>query len=140
MLLQFAALGELFAGAVLAEQVFAALDPELVAPSWLDRRPHELSGGQLQRVALARGLLARPRFLVADEITSGLDAVTQVRVWHLLLERCRSAGIGVLAISHDRPLLEAVADRVVDWPPPSEDTEPGLRRPLEVAQAGKAAR
>ncbi|MGY1848164.1 ABC transporter ATP-binding protein [Blastococcus sp. SYSU DS1021] len=93
----------------------AALDPRLVDPGWLDRRPHEISGGQLQRVALARALLARPRHLVADEITASLDPVTQAAIWRLLLEHCRSAGIGVLAISHDRPLVDAVADRVVDW-------------------------
>jgi peptide/nickel transport system ATP-binding protein len=81
-----------------------------------DAYPHEISGGELQRVNLARALLARPRYLVADEITASLDAVTQVRVWDLLLERCRSAGIGVLAISHDRALLETVARRVIDLP------------------------
>ncbi|MGY1744163.1 ABC transporter ATP-binding protein [Blastococcus sp. SYSU D00695] len=97
----------------------AALDPRLVAPAWLDRRPHEISGGELQRVNLARALLARPRYLVADEITASLDAVTQARIWRLLLEHARAAGIGVLAVAHDRPLLEVVADRVVDWPPPS---------------------
>jgi peptide/nickel transport system ATP-binding protein len=99
----------------------AALDPELVSPNWLDRYPHEISGGELQRVNLARALLARPRFLVADEITSSVDAVTQVRIWTLLLDRCRSAGIGLLAISHDRPLLQTVAARVVDWAPADLD-------------------
>jgi peptide/nickel transport system ATP-binding protein len=99
----------------------AAQDPRLVAPAWLDRYPHEISGGELQRVNLARALLARPRYLVADEITASLDAVTQVRVWDLLLERCRSAGIGVLAISHDRALLETVAGRVIDWEPAALD-------------------
>jgi peptide/nickel transport system ATP-binding protein len=94
-----------------------ALDPELVGPDWLHRYPHEISGGELQRVNLARALLARPRYVVADEITASLDAVTQVRIWDLLLERCRSARIGVVAISHDRPLLEAVAGRIVDWAP-----------------------
>ncbi|MGY1836266.1 ABC transporter ATP-binding protein [Blastococcus sp. SYSU DS0510] len=95
----------------------AALDRRLVAPGWLDRHPHEISGGELQRVNLARALLARPRYLVADEITASLDAVTQVGVWDLLLGHCRAAGIGLLAVSHDRPLLEAVSARVVDWEP-----------------------
>ncbi|MCF6506670.1 ATP-binding cassette domain-containing protein [Blastococcus sp. MG754426] len=95
----------------------AALDRRLVDPAWLDRHPHEISGGELQRVDLARALLARPRYLVADEITASVDAVTQAAIWHLLLEHCRAAGIGLLAISHDRPLLDAVASRVVDWAP-----------------------
>jgi peptide/nickel transport system ATP-binding protein len=88
-------------------------DPALVSPTWLDRYPHELSGGELQRVNLARALLARPAYVVADEITASLDALTQARVWRLLLDRARAGDIGVLAISHDLPLLEAVADRVV---------------------------
>lgn len=100
----------------------AAMDPDLVAPGWLDRYPHEISGGELQRVNLARALLARPRYLVADELTASLDAITQARIWRLLLDRCRTASIGVLAIAHDRPLLEAVADRVIDWEPPSADS------------------
>jgi peptide/nickel transport system ATP-binding protein len=95
----------------------ATVDERLVQPGWLDRRPHEISGGELQRVNLARALLARPRFLVADEISASLDAVTQARVWALLLEHCREAGIGVLAISHDRSLLEVVSDRVLDRTP-----------------------
>jgi peptide/nickel transport system ATP-binding protein len=94
-----------------------ALDPELVRPDWLHRYPHEISGGELQRVNLARALLARPRYVVADEITASLDPLTQVRIWELLLARCSSARIGVVAISHDRPLLEAVAGRIVDWEP-----------------------
>lgn len=95
----------------------AGLDERLVHPSWLDRYPHEISGGELQRVNLARALLVRPRYLVADEISASLDAITQARIWTLLLEHCREAGIGVLAVSHDRPLLETVAGRVLDRSP-----------------------
>jgi peptide/nickel transport system ATP-binding protein len=97
------------------DAAIAALDERLVVPTWLDRFPHEISGGELQRVSLARALLARPRYLVADEISASLDAVTQARIWTLLLEHCREAGIGVLAISHDRPLLDTVAGSVLDW-------------------------
>lgn len=91
-----------------------AIDPELVAPGWLDRFPHEISGGELQRVNLARALLTHPRYLVADEISASLDAVTQARIWHLLLARVRTDGIGLLAISHDDDLLAAVTDRTID--------------------------
>ncbi|MGY2130051.1 ABC transporter ATP-binding protein [Blastococcus sp. SYSU DS0617] len=93
----------------------ADVDERLVHPRWLDRYPHEISGGELQRVNVARALLTRPRYLVADEISASLDAVTQARIWTLLLEHCRESGIGVLAVSHDRPLLETVAHRVLDW-------------------------
>lgn len=91
-----------------------AVDPHLVHPTWFDRFPHEISGGELQRVNLARALLARPRFLVADEISASLDAITQARIWHLLLDQARAHGIGVVAISHDPDLLAAVTDRVID--------------------------
>lgn len=93
----------------------ADVDPVLVKPLWLDRYPHEISGGEMQRVSLARALLSGPRYLVADEISASLDALTQATLWHLLVERARRDRIGVLAISHDLPLLDAVADRVVGW-------------------------
>ncbi|WP_081788345.1 ABC transporter ATP-binding protein [Candidatus Blastococcus massiliensis] len=109
---------------ILAAADAGAADERLVPAAWLDRYPHEISGGELQRVNLARALLARPRYLVADEISASLDAVTQARIWTLLLERCREAGIGVLAVSHDRPLLDAVAGRVLDWTPSPVEERP----------------
>ena len=88
---------------------------ELSIPSGLaERFPHELSGGELQRAAVARALMTGAPYLVADEITAMLDPVTQAQIWHALLHRVRTAGLGILAISHDDDLLAAVADRVVD--------------------------
>lgn len=103
---------------ILAEPM-AEIDREavldgLVDPAWLDRYPHEVSGGQLQRVNLARALLADPQFLIADEITASLDAITQARLWRDLSERTRAGGIGVLVISHDDALLNRLCDRVLD--------------------------
>ncbi|MQW77695.1 ATP-binding cassette domain-containing protein [Nocardioides sp. dk4132] len=92
-------------------------DGGLVDPGWHDRFPHELSGGQLQRVNLARALRAGPTYLVADEISASLDAVNQAVVWHDLMAAARAAGLGVVAISHDASLLERVADRVVEFVP-----------------------
>lgn len=80
--------------------------------SWLDRFPHEISGGELQRVALLRALAPGVRYLVADEITSMLDPVAQVDIWQFLLKRVRQ-GLGILAISHDHALLDRIATRVV---------------------------
>lgn len=85
----------------------------LVEPAWLDRFPHELSGGELQRVNLARALRARPAYLIADEISVSLDAITQARIWRGILARVSAEGLGVVAISHDGDLLDAVADRRV---------------------------
>lgn len=104
-------------GRILAEG--GADDPSLreelsIAPGWLGRFPHELSGGELQRIAVARALLARPAYVVADEISAMLDPLTQAQLWHALLRRVRSGELGVVAVSHDDALLEQVTDRVVD--------------------------
>ncbi|WP_185996275.1 ABC transporter ATP-binding protein [Nocardioides campestrisoli] len=85
----------------------------LVEPHWLDRHPHEISGGELQRVNLARALLTEPAYVLADEISASLDSLTQALLWQHLLTQVRERGLGVLAISHDQPLLDRVADRVV---------------------------
>ncbi len=94
-------------------------DPELfeelgIGAGWLRRFPHELSGGELQRIAVARALVSGAPFLVADEISAMLDPVTQAQLWHALADRARRGELGVLAISHDAALLAAVADRVID--------------------------
>ena len=86
-------------------------DDDLVEAAWLDRFPHELSGGELQRINLARALRASPAYLIADEISVSLDALTQARIWRGILARVSTGGLGVLAISHDDDLLDAVADR-----------------------------
>lgn len=96
-------------GSSLGDPVVAAL----VDARWLARYPHEISGGELQRVSLARALLARPAYLVADEISASLDPLTQAGLWHDLLGVVRERGVGVLAVSHDAALLDEVADRVV---------------------------
>lgn len=89
------------------------LDALSISPAWLRRHPHELSGGELQRVAVARALAARPRYLVADEVSAMLDPITQAQLWAVLRERAARGGLGILAVSHDRDLLDVVADRVV---------------------------
>jgi peptide/nickel transport system ATP-binding protein len=81
--------------------------------SWLGRWPHELSGGELQRVAVARALDPGTRYLIADEITAMLDANTQAQIWQVVLAHARRHRLGVLVISHAGPLLERLCQRVV---------------------------
>ena len=76
------------------------------------RRSGELSGGQAQRVALARGLVTRPEILFADEPTGSLDSLTGERVMNLLVEITREQGTTVILVTHE-PRVAACADREV---------------------------
>lgn len=84
-----------------------------VRPEWLARFPHELSGGELMRLAVARALIAQPRYLIADESTAMLDALTQARLWRALIAEADSRGLGLVVVSHSPALVGRVATRVV---------------------------
>jgi ABC-type glutathione transport system ATPase component len=79
----------------------------------LQRLPHELSGGELQRVVLARALVMEPEFLVLDEPFSALDDLGAMRILRLCQALIRQLGLGVLFISHHPRHVRALADRVV---------------------------
>ena len=81
--------------------------------SFLRVHTHELSGGQLQRIALARALVSRPKLLVADEPTAMLDASEQARLLVVLRERQVEMGLGLVLISHDLAVVRKVTDRMV---------------------------
>ncbi|MFE0748382.1 ATP-binding cassette domain-containing protein [Gordonia sp. NPDC058843] len=83
-----------------------------LGPEMLDRRPGELSGGQIQRVAIARALAGDPDVLICDEVTSSLDAASTDAVL-TILEELRAAETSVLLISHDARTVRRMADRVL---------------------------
>ena len=94
------------------------VDPKLmeklgIESDWLNRFPTELSGGELQRFCIARALGKRTRFLLADEISTMLDLITQSQIWHFLIEQTQRRGIGMIVVSHDSELVEKVCTRVV---------------------------
>ncbi len=88
---------------------------EVALPSddtFLKRYPHQLSGGQQQRVAIAMAFANRPRVIVCDEPTTGLDVTTQARVLETVRDLCRTHQVAALYVSHDLAVIAELADRV----------------------------
>jgi peptide/nickel transport system ATP-binding protein len=81
-------------------------------PEYLKRYPHQLSGGQQQRVGLAMAFANRPRLIVLDEPTTGLDVTTQATVLNTVRELAAAHGVGALYVSHDLAVVAALARRV----------------------------
>ncbi|MEG2006282.1 MAG: ATP-binding cassette domain-containing protein [Raoultibacter sp.] len=88
-----------------------------IKAAWMSRYPHELSGGELQRFCIVRALSANPRYLVADEISTMLDAVTQAHIWDFLVRETTKRGIGLVLVSHSLALTSRIATRVVTLVP-----------------------
>ncbi|VTS40225.1 Dipeptide transport ATP-binding protein DppF (TC 3.A.1.5.2) [Streptococcus pseudoporcinus] len=82
-----------------------------IQEKWLNRRPSELSGGELQRFSIVRSLHPSTKYLIADEMTTMLDSITQASVWKSLLAVVKERNIGLILISHDFTMLEKICDR-----------------------------
>lgn len=80
---------------------------------FLDRRPSECSGGERQRICIARALSTSPKFIVLDEPISSLDLTIQVKILDLLLRLKKELGLTYLFISHDLRIIEAISNRVM---------------------------
>ena len=90
-------------------EIFAAVN---LREEFLDRYPHEFSGGQAQRIGIARALAAEARILILDEPVSALDVSVQAQVLNLLADLKAEFGLTYLFITHDLAVVEAVSDRI----------------------------
>lgn len=90
----------------------AMLERVRLPAAYVDRYPHQLSGGEKQRIAIARAFLSRPRLVICDEITSALDVSVQASVIELLMELHRDSGAAYAFITHDINLVRQIAHRI----------------------------
>lgn len=97
----------------ISDQQIATALAEVSASHILKRSMQSISGGELQRVLLARALLRRPQLLVLDEPTQGVDINGQVELYRLINQICEHYGCGVLMVSHDLNLVMANTDQVI---------------------------
>ena len=81
-----------------------------IQKTWLTRFPQELSGGELQRFSVVRSLNLNTKFLIADEMTTMLDAITQVQILDSVLKIVKQRKMGFLLVSHDMDLVDTICD------------------------------
>ena len=92
------------------QELFTSLELEL---AWLEKYPHQLSGGQCQRCAIARAILAQPECLICDEITSSLDDANQEKVIKVLQKVQEETKMTIVFISHNQSLIELICSNVI---------------------------
>ncbi|HHZ01354.1 MAG TPA: ATP-binding cassette domain-containing protein [Tissierellia bacterium] len=83
-----------------------------IEEDWLTRYPLELSGGELQRFSVARVLNEKTKFIIADEISTMLDVITQAQIWNVIIEFVNKRNIGLVAVTHNKHLAEKICNRI----------------------------
>ncbi|WP_288321922.1 ABC transporter ATP-binding protein [uncultured Selenomonas sp.] len=91
-------------------ELFTAIGAE---EQWLSRFPHELSGGQLQRLSILRALSPETRVLIADEITASLDPITQAQIWEVISRQAVLHDMTLIVITHNEHLAKRICTRIV---------------------------
>lgn len=85
-----------------------------IEQEWMERWPIELSGGELQRFCIARAFAPKTQFLIADEMTTMLDVITQAQIWKVTLDEIHKRGIGLLAVTHNPALADRICTRIIE--------------------------
>jgi len=109
------------------ERVLAILTKVGLNEGYLRRFPHQLSGGQAQRIAIARALIIKPKILICDEAVAALDGSVREQILELLREVQRESGLSIIFISHDLAVVRSIAHRVAVM---------YLGRLIEIAETG----
>jgi oligopeptide/dipeptide ABC transporter ATP-binding protein len=99
--------------AVVKRRVHEMMDRVGLEPGWINRYPHEFSGGQNQRVGVARAMILEPRLIICDEAVSALDASIQAQIVELIRELQSKFGMSLIFISHDLSVVRQIAHRVM---------------------------
>jgi peptide/nickel transport system ATP-binding protein len=92
------------------------LDSMGIEPGWLERWPGELSGGEMQRFCIARVLGPKTRFLIADEMSTMLDVITQAQIWELMVRIVEERRMGLIVVTHNEALAQKVCTRIIALP------------------------
>ncbi|MGB1227642.1 MAG: ATP-binding cassette domain-containing protein, partial [Poseidonibacter sp.] len=95
------------------KKVYKLLEKVNLNKELLNRKPHEVSGGELQRIATIKVLLLKPAFLFADEATSRLDSISQQELIYFLLEIVKKENLSLLLVTHDLEMAEKISNKII---------------------------